>query len=214
MKKPAARCVAGPCRGGGCGFLEGDVACVHRKKFPGGGLSCLARFRFGSTHSLLWPPLLGRNLITVFSTVNTPGGFFWVPVAAAIGGRVRVGRRGTATDARSARSRRKNAFAKMLVLRALRHDDATCAPSARRRRRAPDERHDGAGRPIEAPMSSSGNTSRFGVAQPEMRESAQEIPPRVGTFDGAGCAFAHGDAGAKGGCHHRRQWSSSSINSA
>ena len=214
MKKPAARCVAGPCRAGGCGFLGGDGACVHRKKFPGGGLSCLARFRLGPAHSLLWPPLLGRNLITLFSTVNTPAAFFRVPMAAAIGGRVRAGRRGAATDARAARCRRENAFAKTLVLRALRYDGATCALSAPRRCSIAGDRRDGADRPFAAPMTSSGNAPRFGVAQPEMRESAQEIPSRVGAVDGAGCAFVCvDDPNRSGGCS-RRQRSSSSISSA
>src|SRR3546814_17008484 len=35
------------------------------------GLGCAARLRPGSTHSLLRQRLLQRNLITVFSTVNT-----------------------------------------------------------------------------------------------------------------------------------------------
>lgn len=53
-------------------FRRGDEACFHRNAGPGGRLDCASRFRLGPTHSLLLRRHLGRNLITVFSTVNTP----------------------------------------------------------------------------------------------------------------------------------------------
>ena len=53
-------------------FRRGDEACFHRNACPDGRLDCASRFRPGPTHSLLLRRHLGRNLITVFSTVNTP----------------------------------------------------------------------------------------------------------------------------------------------
>lgn len=53
-------------------FRRGDEACFHRNASPGGRSDCASRFCLGRTHSLLLMQHLGRNLITVFSTVNTP----------------------------------------------------------------------------------------------------------------------------------------------
>lgn len=53
-------------------FRRGDEACFHRNACPDGRSDCASRFRLGPTHSLLLRRHLGRNLITVFSTVNTP----------------------------------------------------------------------------------------------------------------------------------------------
>src|SRR3546814_1423570 len=55
---------------------SGDDALCLLEEFPGRGLGCAARLRPGSTHSLLRQRLLQRNLITVFSTVNTLVMFF------------------------------------------------------------------------------------------------------------------------------------------
>ncbi len=53
-------------------FCRGDEACFHRNGGPGGRSVCASRFRLDPTHSLLLWRHLGRNLITLFSTVNTP----------------------------------------------------------------------------------------------------------------------------------------------
>ena len=53
-------------------FRSGDGACIHLVEVRGGGLFYAARFRCVLTHSFRRQRLLGRNLITVFSTVNTP----------------------------------------------------------------------------------------------------------------------------------------------
>jgi len=52
-------------------FRRGDVARVHLQEFQGGGLRCAARCPGFSTHSLPQVTSAGRNLITVFSSVNT-----------------------------------------------------------------------------------------------------------------------------------------------
>lgn len=53
-------------------FRGGDEARFHRNGGPGGRSVCASRFRLDPTHSLLLWRHLGRNLITLFSTVNTP----------------------------------------------------------------------------------------------------------------------------------------------
>lgn len=78
---------SGQCRGGAAVFVGGDVqrssrssgkffrkgdeACSHRARLPDGRLVCALRFRLDPTCSLLVRVRLGRNLITLFSTVNT-----------------------------------------------------------------------------------------------------------------------------------------------
>lgn len=52
-------------------FRRGDGTCFHRNLRPGGRSVCVSRFRLVGTHSLLLQRHLGRNLITLFSTVNT-----------------------------------------------------------------------------------------------------------------------------------------------
>jgi hypothetical protein len=54
------------------GFRRGDEAYSHRARLPDGHSDCASRFRLDPTHSLLVRLRLGRNLITLFSTVNTP----------------------------------------------------------------------------------------------------------------------------------------------
>lgn len=179
IKKPAAltsaRCGY---RGRRC-FREGDGACVHRMKFPGGGLSCVARFRFGPTHSLWLPPVLGRNLITVFSTVNTLRPLFSARQSASCGqhatlampmGHVWIG---------GIRPQRFASAKKQLVLRTLRgaasHGDQ-CA-----HRHVPCVAH--ASMPIERTVNADVGTSAacriYGAAQARMRQSAQTFPKRI-----------------------------------
>lgn len=64
IRAGALRCVAV--------FRGGDEACFRRNGGPGGRSVCASRFRLDPTHSLLLWRHLGRNLITLFSTVNTP----------------------------------------------------------------------------------------------------------------------------------------------
>ena len=61
----------------GSGFRSGDGAVIHLEEVRGGCLFSAARFRCVLTHSHLRQRLLGRNLITLFSTVNTPGENFF-----------------------------------------------------------------------------------------------------------------------------------------
>ncbi len=179
IKKPAAlasvRCGY---RGRRC-FREGDGACVHRMNFPGGGLSCVARFRFGPTHSLWLPPVLGRNLITVFSTVNTLRPLFSAGQSAGYGqhatlampmGRMWIG---------GIRLQRLASAKKELVLRTLRdagsHGDQ-CAHG-----HVPYVAH--AATPIERSLTAGVGTSAacriYGAAQARMRQSAQTFPERI-----------------------------------
>ncbi|MBP6797537.1 MAG: hypothetical protein KA124_05530 [Luteimonas sp.] len=65
---------------------------IHLEEVRGGCLFYAARFCFVSTHSHLRQRLLGRNLITVFSTVNTPGEIFFRTAAVEIESNVVVGR--------------------------------------------------------------------------------------------------------------------------
>lgn len=60
-------------------FHGGDVARVHLQECQGGGLRCAARCLSCSTHSLPQVTSAGRNLITVFSSVNTLAKLFSRP---------------------------------------------------------------------------------------------------------------------------------------
>ncbi len=59
-------------RSSGNVFRRGDEAYCHRARLPDGRLNCASRFRLDPTYSLLAKVRMGRNLITLFSTVNTP----------------------------------------------------------------------------------------------------------------------------------------------
>lgn len=102
--KAAGRAMRAVLLAGVAVFRRGDEACFHRNAGPGGRLDCASRFRFGPTHSLLLRRHLGRNLITVFSTVNTPrekNGRTSTTTTRAR--RFRRGAHGATTDARVAR---------------------------------------------------------------------------------------------------------------
>lgn len=76
-RKPGTGTVAGSAMRSGsieCSlvFRRGDEACFHRTPGPDGRSDCASRCCLEGTHSLLQCRHLGRNLITVFSTVNTP----------------------------------------------------------------------------------------------------------------------------------------------
>jgi hypothetical protein len=73
-RKPVTGKVAGSAIRARCAavFCGGDEACFRRNGGPGGRSVCASRFRLDPTHSLLLWRHLGRNLITLFSTVNTP----------------------------------------------------------------------------------------------------------------------------------------------
>lgn len=58
---------------GGAAFRERVVARVHLGDRQGGRLLCASRCLCDSTHSRPQETAAGRNLITVFSTVNNPG---------------------------------------------------------------------------------------------------------------------------------------------
>jgi len=60
-------------------FPRGDGARFHLQEFQGGGLRCAARCPGFSTHSLPQVTSAGRNLITVFSSVNTLRQLFSAP---------------------------------------------------------------------------------------------------------------------------------------
>lgn len=214
MKKPAARGIAGRGRDGICGFREGDGACVHRKKFPGGGLKLCCAFCLGRTHSLLWPPLLGRNLITVFSTVNTPTGFFCAGAAAIAGDRMRAEARDASADARVTDTAVGSVRKKILVLRALRGDAASGRVCARGGCERTTANVDGIRRPCAACVFSSGKMSGLGVAQPEMRKTAQEIPPCDNSPRAVGGCVSCPSTPESRVSTRRRQRSSFSISSA
>ncbi len=72
---PARSLGAGGQSGGRC-FSSGEAGRIHRSKVPGGFPSFASRCGVDSTHSLRQAASAGRNLITVFFTVNTPPGFF------------------------------------------------------------------------------------------------------------------------------------------
>lgn len=67
-------------------FARGNESCVHRQGCTGGGSFCTARCRVGSAHSHLQEASAGRNLITLFHSVNNPSKKF--PRSA--GARVRL----------------------------------------------------------------------------------------------------------------------------
>jgi hypothetical protein len=63
--------VVGRQRFSGDVFCRGDEAYSYRVRLPDGRLDCASRFRLDPSYSLLVMVRLGRNLITLFSTVNT-----------------------------------------------------------------------------------------------------------------------------------------------
>jgi len=75
---PARDVGAGGQSGGRCFSLR-EAGRIHRLKVPGGCPSFASRCGVDSTHSLRQAASAGRNLITVFFTVNTPPGFFPAP---------------------------------------------------------------------------------------------------------------------------------------
>jgi hypothetical protein len=60
-------------------FREGNDPCFHRVDCPVGGSFCTASCFFVRTHSLPQETSAGRNLITLFHTVNTLAEFFFRP---------------------------------------------------------------------------------------------------------------------------------------
>lgn len=87
-------------------FREGNESCVHRFDCPGGGSFFAARCRVRCTHSLPQETSAGRNLITLFRTVNNSGNFFSGPASPAPAGNRRRRRRERATIARRASHRK------------------------------------------------------------------------------------------------------------
>ncbi len=96
-------------------FCRGDEAYSCRVRLPNGRLDCASRFRFDPSYSLLIMVRLGRNLITLFSTVNTLRAkkSRWARATGAIG-RSRKRQAGATRDdcacIESLRSKTKNAF--------------------------------------------------------------------------------------------------------
>lgn len=86
-------------------FREGNESCVHRFDCPGGGSFFAARCRVRCTHSLPQETSAGRNLITLFRTVNNSGKFFFGPAPADPDGKPPRRRRHDATIARRASHR-------------------------------------------------------------------------------------------------------------
>lgn len=62
-------------------FCRGSEPNVHRFDCPGGGPFCAACCRAWFSHSRLQETSAGRNLITLFMTVNNPAYFFFGPLA-------------------------------------------------------------------------------------------------------------------------------------
>src|SRR5690606_13733453 len=73
--------------GSGAGFRGRVVARVHLGDRQGGRLLCASRCLGDSTHSRPQETAAGRNLITVFSTVNNPREIFFREGGAATGTR-------------------------------------------------------------------------------------------------------------------------------
>lgn len=123
------------------GFRRGDEACSHRERCPDGDSDCASRFRLDPTHSLLLGVRLGRNLITLFSTVNTPREKKSAAMRAA-GERDRIeARREDATRARRIRAskprrKKKIAFFKTFRSREKRNGAARGDEGDVRERRA------------------------------------------------------------------------------
>ena len=96
-KKPAALALQVPViddsLGGEPAFRGGSDADVHRLDAAGGGACVADGYRVGFDHSLLQGTSAGRNLITVFSTVNNRRANFFRAIQARRRGRpgVRVG---------------------------------------------------------------------------------------------------------------------------
>jgi hypothetical protein len=100
-------------------FFGGDDARVHLQDCQGGGLRCGARCPGCSTHSLPQVTSAGRNLITVFSAVNTLSQLFsiasaYVPDVGAHWKRTR-----TASATSSANSLHDACFIKLLFFSAF-----------------------------------------------------------------------------------------------
>lgn len=155
-------------------------------KIRGGGLGCVARFRLLPTHSLWRPPLLGRNLITVFSTVNTLAPLFCARRGAGCGRDAA----GMATipppESGGIPFRRPHGMQKPLVLRTLRAPGAIAACDAVALRRAGADHRRAVPAPERRLKKASGDGGVSGAAQPQMRESAQTFPCRGRACGSAG----------------------------
>ena len=187
-KKPAAHRIAGRVSGGLSRFRGGDDSRVHRCDCLGGTRRCGSCCRDGSAHSLPQSRLLGRNVITVFSTVNNPGGSpvgnplgpAWESVAVGDAGRARRLLRSRGMRARGAPGTSSGAGSSRMV---------NFCPPVRRRgeaRRTPRARRPRAGR--SAVSGTVAGRPRYRVAQAELRESARGPANKKPAPVGAGSA--------------------------
>ena len=118
---PASGADAGACSETMPPFLGGKLAQLHHRRLAGGCAGCACRQDVDSTHSLRQQRLLGRNLITVFFTVNTRARFFFARAqacaAALSGSGERSATAGTHIHARPRTPRKKNSLFSAVCLR-------------------------------------------------------------------------------------------------
>ena len=101
-------------------FRGGNEPCVHRLDRPVGGSFCAAGCRVVCAHSLPQETSAGRNLITLFRTVNICAHFFFRQVGVASRPSSMAAARRTTTTTVATLPHRRDAFRKQLYLRGLR----------------------------------------------------------------------------------------------
>ena len=115
----------------GARFRGGNEPCVHRLDRPVGGSFCAAGCRVVCAHSLPQETSAGRNLITLFRTVNICAHFFFRQVGVASRPSSMAAARRTTTTTVATLPHRRDAFRKQLYLRGLRKrvEVRTCSMS-------------------------------------------------------------------------------------
>jgi hypothetical protein len=113
----------------GARFRGGNEPCVHRFDCPVGGSFCAASCRVVCAHSLPQETSAGRNLITLFRTVNNFAHFFFRQVGMASSPSPFEAARPSTTTPVARTTHRRHAFRKPLYLRHLRKriDVGTCS---------------------------------------------------------------------------------------
>lgn len=157
----------------GSRFRGGNEPCVHRFDSPVGGSFCAASCRAVCTHSLPQETSAGRNLITLFRTVNNFAHFFFRQVGMASSPPPFQATRRTTTTKFTDRPTRRHAIRKLLFLRGLRKRIGVRTGSTVRSHACVAMPTTGRRGCAKAPEKSFRRRPRFASHKPDLRESAR-----------------------------------------
>ncbi len=157
----------------GARFRGGNEPCVHRFDCPVGGPFCAASCRVVCTHSLPQETSAGRNLITLFRTVNNFAHFFFRQVGMASPSPVFEARGRTTTTIAARSPTRQRAFRKWLFFRGLRIRIDVRTHSMARSHRCIEASGSGRRRHARHPEKIFGRHPRFASHKPDLREIAR-----------------------------------------